>query len=223
MEKKAFTLAEVLITLGIIGVVAAMTIPGLITKWHKQATAAKVKKFYSSINQTIRLSSVDNEDPESWTLPNKRNNYEQNKLYYNTYFAPYMKTMAYEKVKVASDYTNSLAAVLMDGGVLILNLEETTMKFWYVTDYKELDKSDFYKNPRVFFEFQLGKRNNSSVESSRTDTNFIVPYTYKWDENYESLKTDPKYGCSRNPTNRAAYCTKLLMENNWIIPSDYPW
>lgn len=30
--KKGFTLAEVLITLGIIGVVAAMTIPGLITK-----------------------------------------------------------------------------------------------------------------------------------------------------------------------------------------------
>lgn len=43
--KKGFTLAEVLITLGIIGVIAALTIPGLITKWHKQATAAKVKNF----------------------------------------------------------------------------------------------------------------------------------------------------------------------------------
>lgn len=34
-KKKAFTLAEVLITLGIIGVVAAITIPMLMTKYHK--------------------------------------------------------------------------------------------------------------------------------------------------------------------------------------------
>lgn len=221
--KKGFTLAEVLITLGIIGVVAAMTIPGLITKWHKQATAAKVKKFYSSINQTIRLSSVENEEPESWTLPAKRNNYNENKLYYNTYFAPYMKTMAMKKVKVgSSDYTNSLAVALMDGGGLILNLEETTMKFWYITDYKELEKPDFHKKPRIFFEFQLGKR-NSKAESSRTDKNFIVPFTFQWDGNYESLKTNPKYGCSRSATNRAAYCTKLLMINNWVITPDYQW
>lgn len=80
-----------------------------------------------------------------------------------------MKTMAMKKVKVgSSDYTNSLAVALMDGGGLILNLEETTMKFWYITDYKELEKPDFHKNPRIFFGFQLGKR-NSKAKSSRTD------------------------------------------------------
>ena len=35
MEHKAFTLAEVLITLGIIGVVAAMTLPSLIQEQTK--------------------------------------------------------------------------------------------------------------------------------------------------------------------------------------------
>ena len=49
--KKAFTLAEVLITLGIIGVVAAITIPGLITKYQKLATVVKLKKVYSQLNQ----------------------------------------------------------------------------------------------------------------------------------------------------------------------------
>lgn len=33
--KDGFTLAEVLITLGIIGIVAAMTLPGLINKYEK--------------------------------------------------------------------------------------------------------------------------------------------------------------------------------------------
>ena len=36
MKKRAFTLAEVLITLGIIGVVAAMTIPTLISNYQKK-------------------------------------------------------------------------------------------------------------------------------------------------------------------------------------------
>ncbi len=42
--KAGFTLAEVLITLGIIGIVAAMTIPGLIAKHQKIVTATQLKK-----------------------------------------------------------------------------------------------------------------------------------------------------------------------------------
>lgn len=40
-----FTLAEVLITLGIIGVVAALTLPALIQNYQKKATATSVKKL----------------------------------------------------------------------------------------------------------------------------------------------------------------------------------
>ena len=43
-NKKAFTLVEVLITLGIIGVVAAMTLPALIQKQHRKETSVKLKK-----------------------------------------------------------------------------------------------------------------------------------------------------------------------------------
>ena len=40
--KKGFTLAEVLITLGIIGVVAALTLPSLITNYRKKQTVAQL-------------------------------------------------------------------------------------------------------------------------------------------------------------------------------------
>lgn len=53
MKKKAFTLAEVLITLGIIGVVAAITMPVLINKYQEIVTVTKVKKFYSLMSQAI--------------------------------------------------------------------------------------------------------------------------------------------------------------------------
>ena len=47
---KGFTLAEVLITLGIIGVVAALTMPALINKYQKKVLEVKLKKAYSVIN-----------------------------------------------------------------------------------------------------------------------------------------------------------------------------
>ena len=46
-----FTLAEVLITLGIIGVVAALTIPTLMANYQKQVWINKLKKTYSVLNE----------------------------------------------------------------------------------------------------------------------------------------------------------------------------
>ena len=57
--KFAFTLAEVLITLGIIGIVAAMTIPGLIAKYKEMQYRTIYKKVYSSLNQAMKYAQED--------------------------------------------------------------------------------------------------------------------------------------------------------------------
>lgn len=56
---KAFTLAEVLITLGIIGVVAAMTIPSLIQNTNKQEIITNVKAASSILWQATILINND--------------------------------------------------------------------------------------------------------------------------------------------------------------------
>lgn len=57
MRKHAgFTLAEVLITLGIIGVVAAMTIPTLMSNTGKAEFKTAFKKIISAVNQAVTLS-----------------------------------------------------------------------------------------------------------------------------------------------------------------------
>lgn len=50
----AFTLAEVLITLGIIGVVAALTIPSIISSYQKVQYVEGLKKGYSEISQVFK-------------------------------------------------------------------------------------------------------------------------------------------------------------------------
>ncbi len=56
-SRKGFTLAEVLITLAIIGVVAAMTIPVLVTNYQQKTLNTQFKKAYAFINQVL-LSTV---------------------------------------------------------------------------------------------------------------------------------------------------------------------
>lgn len=58
-HKTAFTLAEVLITLGIIGVVAAMTIPTLIANHRAMVLKTQFKKSYSQLNQALVLLKKD--------------------------------------------------------------------------------------------------------------------------------------------------------------------
>ena len=58
--KKAFTLAEVLITLGIIGVVAAMTIPTVVKNYRRAVSISKLKKTYSTLQQAIQRTMATN-------------------------------------------------------------------------------------------------------------------------------------------------------------------
>ncbi len=58
-KRCAFTLAEVLITLGIIGVVAALTMPSLIEKHQKSVTINKLKSTYSILNNAIEHAKAD--------------------------------------------------------------------------------------------------------------------------------------------------------------------
>ena len=89
MKRCAFTLAEVLITLGIIGVVAAMTLPVVINNHREQVTVAKAKKIYSIINQAFLLSVNDNGPADEWTVGNSAS--QLTATQFASYFTPYLK------------------------------------------------------------------------------------------------------------------------------------
>lgn len=56
---KAFTLAEVLITLGVVGIVAAITVPTLIANSQKKEFTTSFKKFYTNTTQALQLMAND--------------------------------------------------------------------------------------------------------------------------------------------------------------------
>ena len=77
-NKTGFTLAEVLITSGIIGVVAAMTIPTLMTRIKAAKLNSQFKKAHSTVLQAYRLMLADDisVDPSD---------YNDSKTFYKTY------------------------------------------------------------------------------------------------------------------------------------------
>lgn len=58
--KNAFTLAEVLVTVGIIGVVAAMTVPNLMENYQRQSYITQLRKAYSELSQAAETAMADN-------------------------------------------------------------------------------------------------------------------------------------------------------------------
>lgn len=76
--KNAFTLAEVLITLGIIGVIAALTLPSLIQDYREKAQVARVKKFYSVFSQAYTMALQDNGPIDTWGLDDSVQNEDEN-------------------------------------------------------------------------------------------------------------------------------------------------
>ena len=59
IKKCAFTLAEVLITLGIIGVVAAITLPNLMAAYKARVLRSQFMKSYSLIQQAYKMMEAD--------------------------------------------------------------------------------------------------------------------------------------------------------------------
>ena len=211
---KAFTLAEVLITLGVIGVVAAMTLPSVIKHYQQQATVSKIKKFYTTINQAIRQSEAENGSCSTWTRVSYSSNDSQ-KIFYDTYLSKYIKSTEISLETIPFSKNNTIRTYIIklpDGsGFGISDNDVHTSRLFYVYFYPNISKlqsTDFTKD-RFYFELY--------------NTNCTVkPYTLQWDGTSEQLKNNGSYGCNKT-SSIASYCTKLIENNGWQMPKDYPW
>ena len=224
MGNKAFTLAEILITLGIIGIVAAMTLPAIIQKNNERATVARVKKIYSVMNQAILRSELDNGPKEYWEFPSET---FKNIDWYKKYLSKYLNTVKVIETDINTQDITPIAIYFADGSSVIYG---TTWLFFpeakNMTNKKFGDDEDtIYADTSLsgikWFTFEFSPKNNANPMYYKKG---LVPYTYLWDGTREQLLTHPVFGCRQNisGTDERAYCTKLIQMNGWKVPKDYP-
>ena len=210
--KFAFTLAEVLITLGIIGVVAAITIPGLMTKYHRHVVETKLAKFDSIINQAVRMSIAENDDILYDPPADKANSPAYLKEWFDENLLKYMKADYDSSLVDSSHYKiNFLDGT---GFVAYINANSDTMHFFYCLNAGDKScKPQSYdgKNTFVFYYYPKEKS--------------VLPYgdgiidmnTLKYSTGNSST------GCYVKDKTTRHYCAQLIKLNGWKIPSDYPW
>ena len=226
--KAAFTLAEVLITLGIIGVVAAMTMPVLIQNHRNSVVEARLKKFYSTINQAIIMAENDYDDKKIWyqevagaDIDDEGNpvpGSSEAEKWFNKYFAPYLKII---KKEILSD--GSFMAYFTDGSAVRIWKQSTHDWYFYpVNPQKCIERyglSVTRATGRCVFLFNFEPNSESEVWKYHYNKG-LEPYKYAWDGDIKKLYTGTKYSCASS--SEGYYCTALIQMNGWKIPKDYP-
>ena len=218
-RRLGFTLAEVLVTLGIIGVIAAMTLPTLIKDYQKSVIEARLKWFYSAINQAVRMSVVDNGSAEYWEFGNAETLggglYEYNKKWAEKYLLPYLK---HEEVFECPSSTNQpvMCIRLQNGSLMTVLIDANGGDIGYYPDGKYLLNATYLKDK---FLFQFHKK-RSETDDTFESLNSVEAYSYKWDNDPNKLKSGHAWSCYDGI---GIFCTKLLQLNNWKFPKDWPW
>lgn len=116
-RKNAFTLAEVLITLGIIGVVAAMTVPTLVGQTGEQEYKTGLKKAMSTINQAVQLNYVQDGSDFSLLSSSSANEASTDNLY--GLFAQRLNVQ--NKNVAQTDFANNSVGSLTLANTFLLN------------------------------------------------------------------------------------------------------
>lgn len=213
--RKGFTLAEVLITLGIIGIVAAMTLPTLINNYKKQEVSSKIKKFYTTMSQAVKLSEVDNGPVIYWSKDARKENEDGSitnisgtLAFYNTYLAKYLKKMP------SSTDADRANVVLADGSTISMNIGYCLD---IVYDYNGK------KNPNVMgvdkFDFLLCTEEGYNAGFIRNKQNLFDAYFPGGCVKNKCSRENLMDACKQN----AAFCSALIMNDGWEFKDDYPY
>ncbi len=220
---KGFTLAEVLITLGIIGIVAALTMPNLIANYQKKQTVTQLKKAYSQLAQALKLSEVTNGEVQYWNLDAPSGEFA------NKYVLPYLK---HSKILPVSEVNSNTKYRFLDGtyvsagsgfygGTAIEIADGTiiTVDGWALgnnslrTFYIDING---YKKPNVFgkdmFVFYI-------ISGAA-----LKPYQHSYTREEVLFDTSIVNRCTKDKTSFAGMgCATVIMKDGWKISDDYPW
>lgn len=230
MKKYGFTMAEVLITLGVIGVVAAMTLPTLVQKYRNRVVETRLQKFYSVMNQAVRMAEVEYGDKKVWyedvgglAVDSEGKPIEGSSnidIWFTKYLAPNIKIV---KKTIGPD---GLPTYYFADGSALAPADASESRDWafFVGNPDKCNKK--YDNPygicKFTFEFYPA--------SLHADWKYLYnkgfePVKFRWDGKKSTLYGGSNWSCAKetpSPRDARAYCATLIQYNGWKIPDDYP-
>lgn len=236
----AFTLAEVLITLGIVGVIAVLTIPILINKYQNQVYLESLKKSYSTL-QNAHLRLIDEQgDPKNWILYHYAVDKDDTK---NKQIAESYARYLIGKYCGYAGSSGRTACINLDNSTSfkVLNGENATGKVWYAntgfyhcTYQYNLSSGGsiailFAQNPAGGVFWQLINKKIRILYildvNGNKKPNQVGRDIYYFTLNNNENNIVPYYnGTSDCKKDEFGYsCANDIINNGWQFPKDYPY
>lgn len=201
-----FTLAETLITLAIIGVVAALTIPNLIYSYKKRVIETRLAHFSSLWQQAFRMAEAEHGESSYWEGFEKDNPESVQKAY-EKYLGKYIKTVdSYKTPK-------GIAYALNNGSGFHLRKtadEESWRSNFYLNFCVNFESCKNIKDTTNTNRYSDGKEIFSFFETGLTPNQYGGIYYDTREQLLEDCKT-VHYAC-----------TTLIERDGWKIKDDYP-
>ena len=208
--KKAFTLAEVLITLMIIGIVAALTIPSVISNYQQQEFKTGLKKAVSVLNEAIQTNII-----QEGKTPYEIQDYQSIDGGLAGYLSKHMSVIkdVNSSVYIATCYDSNGALQKSDGGFC-----SNPYNGWR-DDYPMIDRNKtFYTTDGMRYEvatqYATNKKRNLKLHESGLD--LIEASIVDWNN---IPVTQPNvicgsYGLAENPNKTTAPPCLVLVDVN---------
>jgi type II secretory pathway pseudopilin PulG len=215
----AFTLAEVLITMTIVGAIAAMTIPTLLNKRVQTERSAKLRKFYSRMTNAIDLMGMNGQSFKYMNAPSSSS------AIYDWYIANVDRYMGHK-------YLDNRRIYFADGSFLSFNSATDCNMIsegsgggandkciYSLYDTNGMKLPNIYGADRYVFLFCFSPTVRQKYLGN-SDTFFGA-----FSKSVSSTTTDVQMRalCNNSGNNCRAVCTKWLQINNWEYPENYPF
>lgn len=231
-----FTLAEVLITLGIIGVVAAITIPSLMTSYNKIVVETRLNQTNAIILQAFKRYQADNGDTsmsiESYEDGDVNGySWQRSKDFFDEYFGKsFNTTHTYPKGtrfpiysangKVNFGGTLGAYAVynMLNNGTVIGVAKNGNYDGARIQVILNPQKKILRVGIDVFeFQYMSDGMSGYYAYNPQLRSHYSEGQRSSYLDACKSNSSHPLYAMSA-----AEFCAFLIMQNNFKIPKDYP-
>ena len=232
-SRKGFTLAEVLITLAIVGIIAVLTIPTLISNYKKKQTVAKLKQTYSVLSQAISMAQVNRGDMSTYDLgyfykvSSKDSSFSREE-YLTNFFQNYIKPY----VKVAKDYGYKIGTVNFDyvrshpdyyfklqSGALVA-ITFATGCYNHLPEGGCDSQGSYYHS--LIFWVDLNGFDPPNYQGKDIFLMEVLPSTGRFRFYITNTNVQRASLLNSCKTSKVS-CGYLIMYDGWAIKDDYPW
>ena len=250
-SRAAFTLAEVLITLVIIGVIAALTIPTLMKNYKKHEIETRLKQNYSLIQNALGMAKAEYGDSSNWeeiSRPSQPGGKLDVISFFEKYLIPHIKVVKSGKFTL-SELGYTTPVYYPDGNTVWMNNSNDTYHKYVLNNGSVIiaeggagtNNSD---GKRVFYKFYMfidlnGAKGPNTLAKDifaydlpldgKGNVTFNMFYDFDADtgtyNNYQfPTHEQVLHWCKKvSTTNSAIHCGLLIQMNGWKVPNDYPY